>query len=71
MSKDCRKQFTPRFPEIVNFPRCNNADIEWYVRIPANSPLVGPKIETFPEPYEEEDATLEPTFPVIDNQFPH
>ena len=33
----------PRSPEVVEFPRCNNAGITWYWRMPADPPLVDPK----------------------------
>ena len=42
-SKDCWRHSTPRSPEVVVFPRCNNASIEWYERMPADPPLTDPK----------------------------
>ena len=58
-------------PEVVAFPRCNNAGIGWYGRMPADPPLVDPKGEKPLGQCEEEDATEEATDPVADNQPPH
>ena len=65
------KHSTPRLPEVVDFPRCNNADIDWYVSMPANPPPGDPKVETLPKLYKEEGATLELTSPMLDSQLPH
>ena len=43
--------------------------IDWYVRMPIDSPLADPIFETHPELCEEEDAILEQTFPEMDNQL--
>ena len=45
-------------PEVVDIPRCNNTDIEWYQMMPADPPLVDPKGEKLLQPPEGEDATL-------------
>ena len=58
-------------PEVVEFPKCNNAGIEWYGRMPADSTLVDPKDKKLLEPSEGEDATPEATDPRTDNQPPH
>ena len=58
-------------PEVVEFPRCNNASIEWNRRMPADPPLVDPKGEKLLEPPEGEDATLEASDPGTDNWPPH
>ena len=71
MSKGGWKHSTPRFPEVVYFPKCNNADIDWYVRMPTDPSLVGPKIETMTAVYEEEGGTLDPAFPMIDSWLLH
>ena len=52
------------FPEVVDFPRCNNADIDWYIRRPTGLSLVDPKAEM---QHEEEGATLGPTLPATDS----
>ena len=54
------------FPE-VDSPRYNNADIDWYVRMPTGLPKVNHKVEMLLELYEEEDAIYEPTFSTTDN----
>ena len=55
----------------MEFPRCNNADIEWYGRMPTDQPLVGPKSAKALGQCEEEGATLEATDPVTDSWPPH
>ena len=62
---------TPWAPEVVDFPRCNLADIEWYMRMQTDLPLVDPKVEMLFWQCEEEDATLEETMPMSDNWLPH
>ena len=54
-------------PKVVDLPRCNNADSDWYVRMPADPPPVDPKVETLPQVYQEKAATLEPALPVKDS----
>ena len=49
----------------MDFPRCSNADIDWYVRMLADPPKVNHKVEMLPQPCEEEDATLESALPMI------
>ena len=51
----------------MEFPRCNNAHIEWYVRMPADLPLTDAKGKELIGQCEEEDATLEATDPMTDN----
>ena len=67
MSKDDSRHSTPRLPEIVEFPRCNNAGIEWYRWMLVDPPVVGPKGKKLLEPSEGEDATPEATSPGTDN----
>ena len=55
---------TLRIPDVVDFPRCNIADIICYMRKPTDPPLVDPKVEILPQLCEEENATLELTFPM-------
>ena len=62
---------SPKLPEVVDFPRCNNADIDWYVTMPTDTPPVDPKVEVLPELCKEQDATLEPISPIIYGWFPH
>ena len=57
MSKDGLKHSTPRLPEVAHFPRCNNADIDLYMRIPSNPSLVDPKGEMLLD-LDDEDAIL-------------
>ena len=45
MSKDGWKHACPKLPELVDSSRCNNADINWYVRMPINPSLVDTKVE--------------------------
>ena len=33
-------------PEVVEFLRCNNADNEWYRRMPTDPTLVDPKVKS-------------------------
>ena len=56
---------------MVDFPRFNNADIDWYVRMPTYAPPVDPNIETQSELSEEEGATQEPTLPIINSWLSH
>ena len=55
----------------MEIPRCNNAGIEWYWRMPTDPPLKDLKGEKLLEPPEEEDATPEATDPGTDNWPPH
>ena len=71
MSKDGSRHSTPRPPEIVEIPRCNNASIEWNEKMPTGPPLEGPTGEKLLEPPEGEDATLETSDSGTDNQPPH
>ena len=61
----------PRLPKVVKFPRCNNAVIEWYGRMPADPPSVDTKGEKLLQPSEGEDATPEANDLITDNQPPH
>ena len=61
------KHSHPWFPEVIDLSWCNNADIDWYVRMPTIPTPVNPNVKTPLELCETEDATLEPTFLVIDN----
>ena len=58
-------------PYVAYFPKCNNVDTNWYVRMYTNLPPVDPKVEMSFALCEKEDTILEPTFPVIDNHLPH
>ena len=58
-------------PRVVDFPKCHTADIELHVRMPTYSPLVDPKFEMLLQLCREEDATLEPIFPITDNWIQH
>ena len=49
MYKDGWKCLTPRFPDVMDFPRCNNADNDWYMRMPTDPPPVDPKVYMLPE----------------------
>ena len=55
----------------MEIPRCNNAGIECYGRIPAYPPLRDPKGEKLLKPPKGEDARLEASDPETDNQPPH
>ena len=49
----------PRFPTVLDYPRYNKADIDWYMRKLTELPLVDPKVETLTQLGEEESATME------------
>ena len=51
------KALNPKAPELVEFPRCNNASIEWNEKMPADPPLEDPKCEKALEPPEGKDDT--------------
>ena len=59
----------PRFPEVVDFPRCNNADTDWYVRMPTDPPLFDSKVEMLLKLCKKECAILVPAFPTIDSVY--
>ena len=63
MSKGVWKQTMPRLQGVVDFPRFNRTDIEWYIRMPTDPSLVDPKEEMKPKLCEETGASLEPSFP--------
>ena len=71
MSKGGWKCSNPRFQKVANFMRCNNADIDWYERMPTDPPLVNPKVEMPLVLCEEEDVILESTSQTINSQLPH
>ena len=50
---------------VVDFPRCDNADTYYYVRMPKDPPPVDSKVGMQSKLCEEEGATLEPIFPII------
>ena len=62
---------TPRHQEVVDFPRCNNADIELFVTMPTDCPLVDLKVEMLLGQCMEEGTTPVATIPKTDNQLPH
>ena len=62
---------TPRLLEVMVFPEGNRAEIDWYVRMPTDPPPGDTKIGKLLRQCVEEDATLGPTFPMINSQFPH
>ena len=51
-------------------PRCNNADIDWKMRMPTNSPLIDLKVEMPIQLCEKEDTVPEPNLPMTENQLP-
>ena len=55
----------------MDFPRHNNADIDWYMRMPTDPSQIDLKVEMLPDICKEEDVTLELTFLLIDHQCPH
>ena len=59
--------FNTKALEVVDFLRYNNADIDWYMKMPTNAPPVDPKVEIPLEICEEECVILEQIFPTIDN----
>ena len=70
-SKDGWRHSTPRPPEVVEIPRCNNGGIEWNERMQVGPHLKGLKGEKLLEPSEGEDATLEASDPRTDNLPPN
>ena len=69
--KDACRHSTPRPQEVVESPRCINAEIEWYWRMITDAPLVDPKGERLLGQYEEEDAIAEAMDPMTDKCFPY
>ena len=51
----------------MDIPKCNTADIDWYVRMPTDPPLVYPTDEMQPELCEEAGAIWELIFPQRDS----
>ena len=47
------------------FPKCNKAEIDWHMMMPADPPLVDPQVGKLIRHCEEGEVTLEPTFPLI------
>ena len=47
-----------RPPEVVDFLRCNTADIDWYMRMPIYPPMLDPKAEMQSELCEKAATTL-------------
>ena len=50
----------------VDFLRCNNADIDWYMRMPRDPTPVHPKVEMQFELCKEDNATPELTYLAIE-----
>ena len=75
LGKQCRRRKHITDLNVESFQPQNSqrlyADIDWYVRMPTDSPPADPKAERLPQLCEEEDATLEPTFHVIDSHLPN
>ena len=42
----------------MDFPECNKGDINWFVRMPTDPPLVDPKAGKLPGQCKKGDATL-------------
>ena len=55
------KAFNPKVPRGNRVPMCNKDDIDLYMKMPINSPLVEPKVEMPLWICSEEDAILHPT----------
>ena len=60
-----------RLPKAMDFPRCNIADIDCYIKMSTDPPPVDPKVEMLSELCQEEDATLKPTLLTVGNWIPH
>ena len=58
-------------PRGTGFPRCNNAEIERYMRMQTDPPLQDPKVEMLLGQCKEVDATPEETILMTDNWFLH
>ena len=50
-------------PGVGDIPRCTRADIDWYVRMPKDPPLVDPKDEMQLELCKEAGSNLKAMFP--------
>ena len=61
----------PRIPQIVDFSRYNIAEIDGYMMVATEPPLLDPTDEMQPKLCEESSATLEPTFSLRDSWLPH
>ena len=70
-SSDKSKDSTPILQQVMDSPRCNNADTDCYMRIATHLLLIDPKIEMPLELCKEENVTLASTFPTVDSQLPH
>ena len=44
-SKDSWKHSIPRLPEVMDYPKCNNADTDWCMRMPTNTSPVDFNVE--------------------------
>ena len=55
----------------MDFPECNKADIDWYVKMPTDPSLVDHKASKLPGQCKEGDATLGLAFPMIESQLQH
>ena len=53
------KTFKPKFPDVAEFPLCNNGEIDWYVRMPISQLLAEPNIGKLLEIHEEEGMIQE------------
>ena len=51
----------------MDFPWCSNADIDWYMRTPADPPLVDSRDEMLLGQCKEENETLEVPVPMTDD----
>ena len=58
-------------PGSKDSPKCNNTEINQYLRMLINPPLVDTKLEMPCELCERGDIILEPTFLTIDNWLSH
>ena len=47
VSKAGGKHSTSRLPEVMDVPRCNNADIDWYMRMPTDPPPIDANMKCF------------------------
>ena len=62
---------TPKLLEVMDSSECNDADIDWYMRMPTNPPLVDSWVEMPLKLCEEEDVILDPIPSETDNQLLH
>ena len=71
IARDGWMHSTPWLLEVMGFPKCNKGDIDWYMRIPTDTPQADPKARKLPRQCEEADGTLRLASSMIERWLPH